>query len=184
MRPAVDPLSVCRWLSLPPDDLLRACRQSRYQGSGPGGQKRNRVYSGIRLLHPESGLAVEADARRESRRNLEDALHRLRLEMALSLASVIPGGDAPIPDGAAGVEDTPAFQSPAFRAQASPAHPDFPVFALRAVYLLAKHGGKAAAAAAELGCTASSLARFLKSDKALWSKAREIRAAYGLHPLK
>jgi hypothetical protein len=47
------------WLSLPPDALLKQCRQSRFQGSGPGGQKRNRVYSGVRLSHAGSGLTGE-----------------------------------------------------------------------------------------------------------------------------
>lgn len=184
MRTAIDPASASRWLALSPEDLLRACKQSRYQGSGPGGQKRNRVYSGIRLVHEPSGLSIEADARRESRRNLEDALHRLRLELALSVSALpVPGA---VPEGvdASGLEASPAFTSPVFRAQVSPTHADFPIFALRAVYFLDRHRGQAAAAAQAMGCTASTLARFLKTDKALWTRAREIREAHGLHPLK
>ena len=180
---AIDLLSVCRWLALPRGELLGACRQTRYQGSGPGGQKRNRVYSGIRLLHPDSGLSIEADARRESRRNLEDALHRLRLELALSVVSV---SGSPKAEGGVDVaaEASSVFQSPAFRANASPSHEDFPLFALRAVYFLNQHQGRASAAAQALGCTASAMTRFLKTDKTLWVKAKEIREAHGLHPLK
>ena len=182
---ALDLLSVCRWLALPPNELLDACRQTRYQGSGPGGQKRNRVYSGVRLIHPESGISIEADAHRESRRNLEDALHRLRLELALSVVSAsrlrnAEGGA----DVAAGAEASMAFRATAFRANASPAHDDFALFALRAVYFLNQHQGRASAAAQALGCTASALTRFLKTDKTLWVKAKEIREAHGLHPLK
>ena len=39
---------------------MRACAQARFQGSGPGGQKRNRVYSGVRLTHEESRLTAES----------------------------------------------------------------------------------------------------------------------------
>ncbi len=180
----VETLSICRWLAMTPEDLLRACKQARYQGSGPGGQKRNRVYSGVRLLHPESGLAIEADARRESRGNLEDALHRLRVALALQISGVttVPGDSKESLEQ--DIEATPVFQSPKFRANASPNHVDFPLFALRAVYFLNKYRGQTSVAAQAVGCTGSALARFLKSDKALWVRARDIREANGLHPLK
>ncbi len=193
MRTAVDPLSASRWLALSPEELLRGCKQSRYQGSGPGGQKRNRVYSGIRLVHEASGISIEADARRESRRNLEDALHRLRLEFALSVAAwpalpALPvlnkGPESADASSASRLEATSAFMAPGFRAHVSPGHADFPIFALRAIYFLDRHRGQASAAAQAMGCTASALARFLKADKALWTRAREIREANGLHPLK
>ncbi len=184
-----EPLSVCRWLALPPEELLKACKQARFQGSGPGGQKRNRVYSGIRLTHEASGLYVESDASRESRRNLEDALHRLRIELALSVLSE-KGGKAKQPvttenqDQAWVIESTAAFQHPDFRTQASPSHVDFPILALRAIYFLNKYDGQIAAAAKSLNCTASALTRFLKLDKTVWTAARRIREAHGLHPLK
>jgi hypothetical protein len=164
-------LSAYRWLALPPEELLRACGQARFQGSGPGGQKRNRVYSGVRLTHPESGLTAESVDSRASLRNLHAALARLRMNLALSAS--LPGCDPA------------AVQAPAaFRAGANPGHADFPLFVLRALHLLAWHQGQIAPAAAALDCTASALTRFFKSDKGVWAKARAIRAANGLHPLK
>ena len=176
--------SAYRWLSLDPETLLSACGQARFQGSGPGGQKRNRVYSGVRLTHPESGLSAESVDSRASLRNLHAALSRLRLHIALAAdldadsardPATGPDGDQAGP-GRAG--------QPAFRADANPAHADFPGFALRALHQLARQRGQLAAAAAALGCTASALTRFYKSDKAVWTKARAIREANGLHPLK
>ncbi|MDB5050328.1 MAG: hypothetical protein JWO30_3399 [Fibrobacteres bacterium] len=167
-------LSAYRWLALLPEDLLRACTQSRFQGSGPGGQKRNRVYSGVRLTHPESRLTAESVDSRASLRNLHAALARLRMGMALSAS--LPGCDP--------AEAGPSAAQPAFRAGANPDHADFPRFALHALHLLAWHAGQTAPAAAALGCTASALTRFFKSDKGLWARARAIRAANGLHPLK
>lgn len=163
------------WLSLPPEELLRRCAQSPFQGPGPGGQKRNRVYSGVRLTHAESGLAAEASERREARRNLDDALRRLRMAMALSLPP------APAPP----VGDTDVNPSPfPFRAGANPAHADFPIFVLAALHALDSRGGRLSEAADSLGATASALARFCRSEKAVWAKAQAIRKRHGLHPLK
>src|SRR5690606_38575412 len=164
---------------LPPEELLRACRQARFQGSGPGGQKRNRVYSGIRLTHADSGLTAESVDGRSAQRNLQDALARLRLNLALSasMEECDPSGTdaAPLPV---------APPLPAFRPDANAAHPDFPRFALRALHHLAWNRGRSAHAAEALGCTASALTRFFKADKAVWAKAREIREKNGLFPLK
>lgn len=163
------------WLSLPPEELLRRCVQAPFQGPGPGGQKRNRVYSGVRLTHAESGLAAEASERREARRNLEDALRRLRMAMALSL----PPAPTP-PIGNAEITPSPL----PFRAGANPAHADFPIFVLAALHALDSRGGRLAEAAGSLGATASALTRFCRSEKAVWAKAQAIRKRYGLHPLK
>jgi hypothetical protein len=175
---AADAAAARDWLALPPETLLKACRQSRFQGSGPGGQKRNRVYSGVRLTHGPSGLTGECVDSRASARNVGEALARLRLNLAL--AAVVPAPRNP------DVTEPPADPDPGlpFRAGCNPSHADYPRFALRALALLLGHGGQLAPAAAALGCTASALTRFLKGEKAVWAKAREIRTANGLHPLK
>jgi hypothetical protein len=171
--------SAYRWLALPPEELLRACRQARFQGSGPGGQKRNRVYSGIRLTHPDSGITAESVDGRSAQRNLLDALARLRLNLALSAS--LEGCD---PSGIDAAPSQEASPRPEFRTGANPAHPDFPGFALRALHHLDWNRGRTAPAADALGCSASALTRFLKADKAVWTKAREIRERNGLFPLK
>ena len=165
--------TLAAWLALEPAQLLRRCAQAPFQGPGPGGQKRNRVYSGVRLLHAESGLVAEASERREARRNLEDALHRLRMAMALSPAPAPP-------------DSVPAavLPGPAFRPDASPLHPDFPRLVLRALHALDARGGRVSETAAALGCTASALTRFLAADKAVWAAARALRERHGLKPLK
>jgi hypothetical protein len=167
-------LDAYAWLAAPPEALLKTCVQARFQGSGPGGQKRNRVYSGVRLTHAASGLTAESVDSRASLRNLHAALARLRLNMALSAA--LPGCDP--------AEADARSPQPPFRAEANPGHGDFPRFALRALHLLAWHRGRLAPAAAALDCPASALTRFFKADKGVWARARAIREANGLHPLK
>lgn len=194
--PGLAPASAWAWLALPPESLLKDCRQARFQGSGPGGQKRNRVYSGIRLTHVPSGLTAECVDSRASARNLAEALSRLRLAIALAAApgnpevTPAPGGDGDAAaQGNAGATDGPGLRgdpAPAtpFRSDANPSHPDYARGALRALCLLRSHSGQLAPAAAALGCTPSALTRSLKAEKSVWARAREIRLAHGLHPLK
>src|SRR4051812_43989241 len=177
--PEVGPTDAWAWLSAPPEALLGECRQSRFQGSGPGGQKRNRVYSGVRLTHGPSGLWAESVDSRASARNLAEALSRLRLAIALAAVPAIPReagaekgpGNGGVTEGAA-LSGDPA-PNIAFRAGANPAHPDYARGALRALSLLRFHGGQLASAAAALGCTPSALTRYLKEEKAVWARARE-----------
>jgi len=186
--PAVAVAAAWAWLSLPPESLLKQCFQARFQGSGPGGQKRNRVYSGVRLTHVASGLSAESVDSRASARNLGEALSRLRLALALA---AVPGDPAKAGNdpGNAGVTEAsgptgdPAPATP-FRAAANPSHADYARGALRALSLLRFHAGQLAPAAAALGCTPSALTRYLKEEKSVWARAREIRIGNGLHPLK
>ncbi len=55
---------------------------SRFKGSGPGGQNRNKRETGIRLKHLPSGVTVSATERRSQAQNLHAAYERLenRLE--------------------------------------------------------------------------------------------------------
>jgi protein subunit release factor B len=75
-------------LRLDNEALLRACEESFFVGSGPGGQHRNKTASAVRLLHPGTGLAVTATERRSQAQNRAVALRRLRA--ALLAISFVP----------------------------------------------------------------------------------------------
>ncbi|MFT5433922.1 MAG: ribosome-associated protein [Myxococcota bacterium] len=47
------------------------------RASGPGGQHRNKRETGIRLVHPKSGVEIVATERRERERNRDLAFERL-----------------------------------------------------------------------------------------------------------
>ena len=49
------------WLRLDDAALLKECHQERYRASGPGGQRRNKVETAIRLHHRPTGLVAQAE---------------------------------------------------------------------------------------------------------------------------
>ena len=58
--------------------LERDTRLEFLRGSGPGGQRRNRKETGVRLHHVPSGIAIVADELASQARNREVAFLRLK----------------------------------------------------------------------------------------------------------
>ena len=67
----------------PDHDLLRQCRVDTFRSGGAGGQHQNKVESGVRLTHHPTGIVVSSRRHRSQHRNREDALRKLREELAL-----------------------------------------------------------------------------------------------------
>lgn len=63
------------------EDLLAECDLTVFKSSGPGGQHRNKTMSSVRLHHRPSGLVLIGRRERSQKRNLEDALSRLRKKL-------------------------------------------------------------------------------------------------------
>ncbi len=74
-----------RLLALPDSALLRECEVDRYRASGPGGQKRNKTDSAVRLRHRASGLVAHSTDSRSQHANRARAVRRLREKIALEL---------------------------------------------------------------------------------------------------
>ncbi|MCP4217958.1 MAG: hypothetical protein GY765_25165 [bacterium] len=159
-------------LQLSPEDFLKQCKTSNYQASGPGGQKRNRKLSAVRLTHTESGLAVTASEYREPNRNLSRAVWKLRLELALSFDLEKKA----LKDFLVPVEK--------FRVNVADGHADFPMCVLAAFPIFFLEEGSVGEASTKLQCSSSALIRFFRKDKALWRKVQGIRTQFGHYPLK
>ena len=69
--------------TLEPEKLLKQCEFIFGRGSGPGGQNRNKVETGARILHRPTGLESKATERRQQQVNRHVAIGRLRLRLAL-----------------------------------------------------------------------------------------------------
>jgi len=74
-----------RWISQDDGRLLSECKADAYRASGPGGQKRNKTSSAVRLRHLPSGLVGGSEESRSQHENKARALRRLRLTLALEL---------------------------------------------------------------------------------------------------
>ncbi len=57
--------------------LERDCDIDFFIASGPGGQNRNKVETGVRLIHRSSGIIVTATKRRSQYANREAAFERM-----------------------------------------------------------------------------------------------------------
>ena len=82
---------------LSPDDLLAQCDIEFVRRSGPGGQHRNKVSTGVVMLHKPTGVKAEANERRSQAANRTVALFRLRINLALEVRGRREPGSVPSP---------------------------------------------------------------------------------------
>jgi len=158
------------YLGLDDDALLAQCDVDHFRASGPGGQKRNKTDSAVRLRHRPTGLAGEAVEERSQHLNRARALRRLRIEIAYRLR-------APL--------GTEAIQPPA-KPFALPGVRDARFSAAVAALFdtLEAHGWRLADAAPALGLTTAALGRLLTGDDAVFRAVSERRQALGLPALR
>src|SRR5437016_7421750 len=78
------------WTKLSDAQLLEQCEVDTYRASGPGGQKRNKTSSAVRIRHLPSGLIVIAEESRSQHENRARALRRLRQALYLKWRNEMP----------------------------------------------------------------------------------------------
>ena len=78
------------WTNLSDAQLLAQCEVDTYRASGPGGQKRNKTSSAVRLRHLPSGLIVIAEESRSQHENRARGLRRMRQALYLKIREELP----------------------------------------------------------------------------------------------
>ena len=63
------------------ESLERDCDVEFFIASGPGGQHRNKVETGVRLIHRPTGIVVTATERRSQHANREAAFARMQARL-------------------------------------------------------------------------------------------------------
>jgi len=166
-----------RWLDLDPAELLKECQVDLYRASGPGGQKRNKTSSAVRLRHAPTGLIVTAVESRSQHENRARALDRLRKAIALTQRNRIEPGQAPPPFYAAALQRDPALH-------VHRRHADYCHVIQHVLDALHAARGSVADAAGVLCLSTGQLVRFLAGDPDLWEHANRIRRQFARTPLR
>jgi hypothetical protein len=170
------------WASLTDSQLLGQCEVDTYRASGPGGQKRNKTSSAVRLRHPPSGLLVIAEESRSQHENRARALRRLRQALYLKVRDEL-AAELLTPEQLAGHED---FRAAAAGVGLGVGRKDPRFWPAVGVVLdvLQAFEARVSEAAAALGVSTAALTDFLASDPKVWEQANQMRARYGHRPLR
>jgi len=166
------------WTGLSDERLLAQCEVDTYRASGPGGQKRNKTSSAVRLRHPPSGLIVIAEESRSQHENRARALKRLRQALYLKLREqLLPGAVVSHPDyrAARGADG---------RLDLGRKDPRFWPAAGVVLDVLAAVEARVSEAAAALGISTANLIAFLQVEPKVWEHANYLRARFGHKPLR
>lgn len=165
------------WTALSDDQLLAQCEVDTYRASGPGGQKRNKTSSAVRLRHPSSGLLVIAEESRSQHENKARALRRLRRALYLELREPAPESPAEHPDFA-------AARGSDGRLHLSAKDPRYWPAAGVVLDVLAALEARVGEAAERLGTSTGNLIDFLQTDPKLWQAANQLRSRFGQKALR
>jgi len=155
------------WTSLTDPQLLAQCEVDTYRASGPGGQKRNKTSSAVRLRHLPSGLLVIGEESRSQHENKARALRRIRQRLWLALREPLP---ADLPSD---VTLNVGRRDERF----------WPTVGL-VLDALEQFTGQVSTTAEWLGTTTGSLIDFLEMEDTVWTEANRIRQRHGLGQLR
>jgi hypothetical protein len=175
-------MSRAAWTGLTDEQLLAQCEVDTYRASGPGGQKRNKTSSAVRLRHPPSGLIVIAEESRSQHENRVRALRRLRRALFLKLREDL-SGVALVPealrarDGCEG-----AFADG--KLHLGRKDPRYWHVVGLVLDVLRATEGRLSEAAEALGVGTANLGDFLRGDDKVWEQANHLRASFGHRPLR
>ena len=172
-----------KWTTLSDAQLLDQCEVDTYRASGPGGQKRNKTSSAVRLRHPPSGLIVIAEESRSQHENRARALRRMRQALYLKLRDELPVA-ALAPETLAARPDYGPARDGDGRLHLGRKDPRFwPAVGVVLDVLLAVQG-RVGDAAAALGVSTANLIDFLQLDDKVWEQANQMRGRFGHKPLR
>ena len=159
---------------LDPAQLLQDCDLERLRRSGPGGQRRNKVETGVRLRHGPTGLVAEATERRSSEQNQKVALRRLRMKLAVEVRT--PRDTRPSERWSSRVLSR--------RLTVNLEHADIPAMLAEALDVLADEDWTVQSAAERLAISTTQLVRLLSAEPQALLQLNHRREAQGLRGLR
>ena len=171
------------WARLSDAQLLAQCEVDTYRASGPGGQKRNKTSSAVRLRHSPSGLLVIAEESRSQHENRERALRRLRRALFLKLRDEVTLEQL-TPEQLGRHDDYRDARGSDGRLALGRKDPRFWPAVGVVLDVLHALGARVREAAEALGVSTANLIDFLSSDPKVWEQANQLRTHFGHKPLR
>lgn len=157
-------------------NLLAQCDVDTYRASGPGGQKRNKTSSAVRLRHEPTGLVVIAEESRSQHENKARALRRLRQAFVLRLREPVTPDSLAIVDTVRGVDGK--LHAASARA------PHFWAVVGVLLDLLETTSGQVSETARQLGTTTANVLSLLELDDKAWAEVNALRHKFGHKALR
>ena len=176
--PAID------YLTLDDRDLLARCQVHTYRARGPGGQKRNKTDSAVRLHLTGTGLIVTATESRSQHENRTRALRRLRQAIALELRHPVDRVNyrpSSVARGCLTVRGCPTA-----RAQLQVGRRDlrYNRVVSEVLDVIAGCDVRLSEAAALIGVTTANLTTFLRKDPKLLDRVNRMRRQRGMKAIR
>lgn len=171
------------WANLSDSELLRQCEVDTYRASGPGGQKRNKTSSAVRIRHTPTGLLVIAEESRSQHENREMALRRIRHAFYLNLRETIPE-DLLNSESILELDDYREARDHQGRLHMNRKNPHFwPAVGVVLDVLVAVEA-RVSDAAKLLSISTANLIDFLQTEPKVWEQTGRLRAQFGQKPLR
>ena len=171
------------WTVLTDAQLLAQCEVDTYRASGPGGQKRNKTSSAVRLRHPPSGLIVIAEESRSQHENRARALRRMRQALYLKIREELPPG-ARTEAALAARPDYGSARDGDGRLHLGRKDPRYWPAVGVVLDVLQAVEARVGEAAEALGVSTGNLIDCLSSDDKVWEQANHLRTRFGHKALR
>jgi len=156
--------------------LLKECQISRVRRSGPGGQHRNKVETGIVIEHLPTHTIAEANERRNQAENRKVAIFRLRLSLAVEVRS--KGSDPPI------LSELWQSRVAGGKISVNARHADYPSLLAETLDVFDHFQFDLKSTANLLTVSPSQLVKFMKQEPRAFLLVNSRRKQRGLHILK
>jgi hypothetical protein len=171
------------WSHLTEAQLLAQCDVDTYRASGPGGQKRNKTSSAVRLRHAPSGLIVIAEESRSQHNNKAKALTRLWHALFLNIRDDL-FTDSLTSEAIAAHPDYREARDRAGKLNMTAKNPRFWPAVGVVLDVLNALEARVGEAAELLGVSTGNLIDFLQTDPKVWQEANRLRTVFGQKPLR
>lgn len=160
--------------------LVAQCDVDCYRASGPGGQKRNKTSSAVRLRHRPTGIAATASEDRSQHVNKRRAVRRLRAAIAFGVRRAVALDEyRPSELLASCIADRPR---PSIQVGRRDHRYYIAVSEILDVVYACRAGMREAST--YIGVSTAGLVKFLQKDVKLWERVNQMRAKFGAKALR